>query len=255
MHLQKGSASVSGAIPSQVNPMQAMEGSTEHVRSGMFLGATPVVWRVLLLVGGWVGGGGGGGAVAVEGWGSGLEADHVVQGGGGGLSALVAEDMATDLGTVLDPPFTAWDHAATRKSIQNERPARHQARPPGARQRATGLIRRCVRVTRWWGGGGCRARWAAATGEWTAAATPEGQEFRGGALRTPRVTFRRVVVPLRGPGQSPVLPSACCVGSVRSVGCCGGAPAGAPPPARAVVYVTDCPDPPPPPRGCRRADP
>ena len=37
----------------------------------------------------------------------------------------------------------------------------------------------------------------------------------------PRVTFRRVVVPLRGPGQSPVLPFACCVGSLLSVGHCG----------------------------------
>ena len=37
----------------------------------------------------------------------------------------------------------------------------------------------------------------------------------------PCVTFRRVVVPLRGPGQSPVLPFACCVGSMRSVGRCG----------------------------------
>ena len=37
----------------------------------------------------------------------------------------------------------------------------------------------------------------------------------------PRVTFRRVVVSLRGPGQSPGLPFACCVGSMRSVGRCG----------------------------------
>ena len=37
----------------------------------------------------------------------------------------------------------------------------------------------------------------------------------------PRVTFRLVVAPLRGPGQSPVLPFACCVGSLRSVGRCG----------------------------------
>ena len=37
----------------------------------------------------------------------------------------------------------------------------------------------------------------------------------------PCVTFRRVVVSLRGPGQSPVLPFACCVGSLRSVGRCG----------------------------------
>ena len=35
------------------------------------------------------------------------------------------------------------------------------------------------------------------------------------------VTFRRVVVLLRGPGQSPLLPFACCVGSLRSVGRCG----------------------------------
>ena len=38
---------------------------------------------------------------------------------------------------------------------------------------------------------------------------------------TPRVKFRRVAVSLRGPGQSPVLPFACCVGSLRSVGRCG----------------------------------
>ena len=37
----------------------------------------------------------------------------------------------------------------------------------------------------------------------------------------PCVTFRRVVVSLRGPGQSPVRPFACCVGSLLSVGCCG----------------------------------
>ena len=34
----------------------------------------------------------------------------------------------------------------------------------------------------------------------------------------PRVTFRRVVAPLRGPEQSPVLPFACCVASLLSVG-------------------------------------
>ena len=37
----------------------------------------------------------------------------------------------------------------------------------------------------------------------------------------PCVTFRRVVVSLRGPGQSPGLPFACCVGSLLSVGRCG----------------------------------
>ena len=35
------------------------------------------------------------------------------------------------------------------------------------------------------------------------------------------VIFRLVVVSLRGPGQSPVLPFACCVGSLLSVGRCG----------------------------------
>ena len=37
----------------------------------------------------------------------------------------------------------------------------------------------------------------------------------------PCVTFRLVVAPLRGPGRSPVLPFACCVGSLLSVGRCG----------------------------------
>ena len=37
----------------------------------------------------------------------------------------------------------------------------------------------------------------------------------------PCVTFRLVVVSLRGPGQSPVLPFACCVGALLSVGRCG----------------------------------
>ena len=37
----------------------------------------------------------------------------------------------------------------------------------------------------------------------------------------PRVTFRRGAAALRGPGQSPVLPFACCVGSLRFVGRCG----------------------------------
>ena len=35
------------------------------------------------------------------------------------------------------------------------------------------------------------------------------------------VTFRWVVISLRGPGQSPVLPFACCVGLLLSVSRCG----------------------------------
>ena len=37
----------------------------------------------------------------------------------------------------------------------------------------------------------------------------------------PCVTFCRVIVSLRGPGQSPVLPFACCIGLLLSVGRCG----------------------------------
>ena len=37
----------------------------------------------------------------------------------------------------------------------------------------------------------------------------------------PCVTFRRLVVSLRGPGQSPVVPSACCIGLLLSVARCG----------------------------------
>ena len=48
----------------------------------------------------------------------------------------------------------------------------------------------------------------------------EGCIGRGGG-NPPYVTFRRVVVFLRGPGQSPDLPFACCVGSLLSVGRCG----------------------------------
>ena len=40
-------------------------------------------------------------------------------------------------------------------------------------------------------------------------------------INPPCVTFRLVVAPLRGPGRSPVLPFACCVGSLLSVGRCG----------------------------------
>ena len=37
----------------------------------------------------------------------------------------------------------------------------------------------------------------------------------------PCVTFRRVAISVRGPGRSPGLPFACCVGSLLSVGRCG----------------------------------
>ena len=53
---------------------------------------------------------------------------------------------------------------------------------------------------------------------------PRQGSFQGGGgvcPPSPCVTFRLVVVSLRGPGQSPILPFACCVGLLRSVGCCG----------------------------------
>ena len=52
---------------------------------------------------------------------------------------------------------------------------------------------------------------------WHPPAPPEGSQ---GTL-PPCVTFRLAVVSLQGPGQSPVLPFACCVGSLLSVGRCG----------------------------------
>ena len=52
---------------------------------------------------------------------------------------------------------------------------------------------------------------------------PPGMDWteEGGVPPPPSGTFRPVAVSLRGPGQSPVLPFACCVGSLRSVGRCG----------------------------------
>ena len=73
----------------------------------------------------------------------------------------------------------------------------------------------------------------------------------------PCVTFRPVVVSLRGPGQSPVLPFACCVGSLFSVGICGRCSCwcrfrlhGAPPPPPIAHGPTDM-RPPPRPNGGR----
>ena len=50
---------------------------------------------------------------------------------------------------------------------------------------------------------------------------PEAPGSVFGRSPPPCVTFRLVVAPLRGPGRSPVLPFACCVGSLLSVGRCG----------------------------------
>ena len=58
----------------------------------------------------------------------------------------------------------------------------------------------------------------------------------------PRVTVRLVVAPLRGPGRSPVLPFACCVGSLRSVGRCGrcSSPPPRSPPSRLLCLPLYC---------------
>ena len=50
---------------------------------------------------------------------------------------------------------------------------------------------------------------------------PRAQTVVCPSMPPPCVTFRLVVAPLRGPGQSPVLPFACCVGSLLCVGRCG----------------------------------
>ena len=84
-----------------------------------------------------------------------------------------------------------------------------------------------------------------------------GAEVREG--NPPCVTFRPVVVPLRGPGQSPVLPFACCVGSLLSVGRCGRCSCGCRFRVRGAQSLVCrgcagcgrmCLPPPPPPEGC-----
>ena len=84
--------------------------------------------------------------------------------------------------------------------------------------------------------GALRARWSRATGANFAedpgfcvgnfAANPKSEISHTNLTAhnpppPPCVAFRLVVVSLQGPGQSPVLPFACCVGSLRSVGRCG----------------------------------
>ena len=59
-------------------------------------------------------------------------------------------------------------------------------------------------------------------------------------LPPPCVTFRLVVAPLRGPRQSPVLPFACCVGLLLSVGRCGRCSCCPPPPPRPSVLYPTC---------------
>ena len=58
----------------------------------------------------------------------------------------------------------------------------------------------------------------------------------------PCVTFRQVAVSLRGPGQSPVLPSACCAGSLRSVGRCVLCSRGMRWRAHALPFLSGCKD-------------
>ena len=74
---------------------------------------------------------------------------------------------------------------------------------------------------------GCKLLWDCRVRDWCPwpalqlldLVCPREAQHRG--RNPPRVTFRLVVVPLRGPGQSPVLPFACCIGSLLSVGRCG----------------------------------
>ena len=70
-------------------------------------------------------------------------------------------------------------------------------------------------------GNGSQDRRSARALHGTAMNTGRRHQTYGAPTPAPCVTFRRVVAPLRGPGQSPVLPFACCVGSLLSVGRCG----------------------------------
>ena len=76
-----------------------------------------------------------------------------------------------------------------------------------------------------WGGGGgdgaCCLKPAAPMGLWPLPLGLSLSPLPPPPIAPPGVTFRRVVVSLRGPGQSPVLPFACCVGLLSSVGRCG----------------------------------
>ena len=77
-----------------------------------------------------------------------------------------------------------------------------------------------------WGGGGALSWAAVRLGDGWQQTRPVGAKKRRRPLVSfkclpPCVTFRRVVAPLRGPGRSSVLPFACCVGSLLSVGRCG----------------------------------
>ena len=68
--------------------------------------------------------------------------------------------------------------------------------------------------------------WRAFWGRTEATGRAERHAKVGGGGVPPCVTFRLVVVPLRGPGQSPVLPFACCVGLLLSSAAAAGALAG-----------------------------
>ena len=70
-----------------------------------------------------------------------------------------------------------------------------------------------------------RLHWVPVLRQGGACARGGGDTFGTARARRPApppcVTFRPVVVSLRGPGPSPILPFACCVRSLRSVGRCG----------------------------------
>ena len=85
--------------------------------------------------------------------------------------------------------------------------------------RAPGAVRQAV-------GGGCQSGWGRLLSVTNAieagtCCRGQGRGIGGGGGSSPCVTFRLVVALLRGPGRSPVLPFACCVGSLLSVGRCG----------------------------------
>ena len=70
----------------------------------------------------------------------------------------------------------------------------------------------------------------------------------GGWCAPPPCDILSRVVSLRGPGQSPVLPFACCVGSLLSVGRCGRCSCWCRCRVRGAQWLVVCPPPPPPPQ-------
>ena len=195
--------------------------------------------------------------------------DHF-RGGGGGESAPPQPPLVLLLSEALGlcaPHTTPLKHCAPKTLCPSDTPVYcspgtrrcltvvhpTNARPQG--HSADGLP--CARGNGLWRAHGGKRHGVPGAPCGRGRGRPGGCERRApGALQPPppppHVTFRRVVAPLRGPGQSPVLPSACCVGSLRSVGRCGRCSCWCRFRVRGAQWLVcwGCAVPPPPSRGC-----